>query len=587
MTGDRKTDVASDLEVVSDTEVQDDINLRDDAPIILQTGRITKRNHQPQHFRDDAAERNTNTQENGPPLQSTATSPTAEDEPNASQAAPPKRLSRTTAIVGMVALVGVAIRAILLASPFGRIDPNEAITQLMGTAFMKGDVSAFTWGHQYGGTLEAMITAVFYAVAGVSTFTTKLVPVTLFALSAIVLWRIGLKTVGKRAALVGAGLFWIAPLAYVLLSTKAYGYYGVTLLATLLAVHAILRLVRSPHTTTALGAGLLSGIAVWSSPHALVVLTPVVISALISRVSLLTRFIPAIAAFAVGIAPAIVQNIRSKGASFDLIGPVSGGVYFDRIRSFFTDALPIALGVRVPFRQGPVIPYLDVAAMVALGTFVAVSLIRRRHELTEFPKRIGMIALTLLAFPLLYALLPIDNAGPDAHHIMLWWPFAALLIAWCFARREIALLATAALFTVISAFSLQQWTHDHDDQSLTPVAIGKTASFLNDNNITTLYADDVLADRITAQSRSAVVATPLYAKRTPTLVARGVNETTNTNEPTRTAVALLATGRFDKQFDRSLTEEGHRFDRINLDGVAIYRIDDMLTRSDVRELISD
>ena len=61
----------------------------------------------------------------------------------------------------LLVLGGFVLRAVLLASPIGRLDSDEAIVGLMGLSighFHKPPL--FYWGQYYGGTLEPMLVAI-------------------------------------------------------------------------------------------------------------------------------------------------------------------------------------------------------------------------------------------------------------------------------------------------------------------------------------------------------------------------------------------------------------------------------------------
>ena len=70
----------------------------------------------------------------------------------------------------------------------------------------------------------------------------------MFGLAAVLVWRVGRRTVGEPAARIGAALFWIWPPFLVWWSTKARGFYGSGLvlgLAALLLVCAFASATRS------------------------------------------------------------------------------------------------------------------------------------------------------------------------------------------------------------------------------------------------------------------------------------------------------------------------------------------------------
>ena len=82
-------------------------------------------------------------------------------------------------------------------------------------------------GRLYGGSQEALLTALAFAVAGPSTLLLKLVSLAIFALAAVLVWLVGRRTVGEPGARLAAALFWVWPPFLVWWSTKSRGVlYG-------------------------------------------------------------------------------------------------------------------------------------------------------------------------------------------------------------------------------------------------------------------------------------------------------------------------------------------------------------------------
>src|SRR5688572_5435696 len=139
-------------------------------------------------------------------------------------------------------IAGVALRIWLWSSPLAAVDGDEAVVGLMARRMLDGEFQAFFWGQEYGGVHEAALVAILLAVRVPDAIAMELVPVALHAAAAAVVWRIGLRTIGSRAAALAAGLFWAMPAAFLWQSTKERGYYGAVLVAGLSAVLFALRL---------------------------------------------------------------------------------------------------------------------------------------------------------------------------------------------------------------------------------------------------------------------------------------------------------------------------------------------------------
>ena len=109
-------------------------------------------------------------------------------------------------VLAAAIVAGLALRAWLLANSLGTLDADEAVWGLMARHVLDGEVSTFYWGQPYGGTLEVFLTAPLFAVFGSSTLALKLVPAALFAVAAVLVWRVGRRTVGRDDASQRAGV---------------------------------------------------------------------------------------------------------------------------------------------------------------------------------------------------------------------------------------------------------------------------------------------------------------------------------------------------------------------------------------------
>jgi hypothetical protein len=107
-------------------------------------------------------------------------------------------------VVWAAILFGVGLRVWILASPLGRADADEAGVGLMARHLLHREFHVFFLGQNYGGSHESFLAGALFAVIGSSVVALKVVPIALHALSAWLLWRIGKRTVGDRAAQMGA-----------------------------------------------------------------------------------------------------------------------------------------------------------------------------------------------------------------------------------------------------------------------------------------------------------------------------------------------------------------------------------------------
>src|SRR5690242_19901161 len=116
---------------------------------------------------------------------------------------------RILVAVGIVA--GTVERVVVWRSHLGALVSDEAVWGLMSRHIADGDLTAFMWGQAYGGTLEALLTAPLLAAFPGSVVALRAVPTALTALAAVLVWRVGLRTIDKQAATVAGVLFWVWP----------------------------------------------------------------------------------------------------------------------------------------------------------------------------------------------------------------------------------------------------------------------------------------------------------------------------------------------------------------------------------------
>ena len=330
----------------------------------------------------------------------------------------------TAAAVAAVALVGVGLRVWVLGSNLGPFDADEATGGLVARHFLEGEGSAFLWGNNYGGTLEALLTAPLFAVFDSGLVTLKLVPIAAFAAACLLTWRIGLRTVGPDAARFGAALLWVASGAIVLISTKARLYYGSSLVLACAVVLLCLRLAEKPSRRDVAVLGLVLGLGLWTAPFVFYVAIPAVLWLLVTRPRLFLEVPWAVPGALVGSAPWWWYNLHTGWNTLNVPGSPPSS-YSLRLRGFYTDLLPKLLGLRTyaegwtPGRTGKLL----FVALLAVGVVVVVWCMWHRRS--------SLVPLVVIAvgYPFIFAVPPSSWYVGEPRYGLFLAPVLALLFA--------------------------------------------------------------------------------------------------------------------------------------------------------------
>jgi len=174
------------------------------------------------------------------------------------------RAARAAALL-LVAIAGLAIRIWIDRSAVGVPDSDEAVVGLMVRHALHGHLDTFYWGQGYGGTQEILLTVPLFAVFGASYTALRAVPIALNALAAVLVWRVGRRTVGEPAATLAAVLMWLWFPDNLVLVTRQLGFYGSNLVYGSLLLLLVLRVVERPTTLRAALLGLTLGRAFWQT----------------------------------------------------------------------------------------------------------------------------------------------------------------------------------------------------------------------------------------------------------------------------------------------------------------------------------
>ncbi len=412
-------------------------------------------------------------------------------------------------LVAAAIAAGVALRVWIWTTPeLGALDSDEAVPGLMARHFLQGDLSTFYWGQSYGGTAEIVLLALGFLVAGSNVVVLRLVPIVLYGIAAVLLWRIGRRTIGEPGATVAALLFWVWPTYFVWRSTREYGYYGVLLVCGLSLLLLALRLNERPNLRDAAGLGAALGVGWWSSAQIALVAVPVV-AWLVFRRPPIIRCLALTAGVAIATAsPWIVANVRSGWASLDLHPDKAlARTYGYRLEGLFTDGLPNTVGLRALItRQWLPTPALgQVAFWLLLAALLAV-LVHRRRSLT-------VVGAILVPFPFLYAVSGYTWYRDEPRYLGLLAPLLALLAGALFSDPRLAALALIAA-TTLSVVGLTKLRDlGGFGYGSAPTTVAPVIRTLDRERVTRARADYWVAFRITFLTRERIIVAPTTSSR--------------------------------------------------------------------------
>jgi hypothetical protein len=403
------------------------------------------------------------------------------------------------ALFGAAAGIGFRVWALLL--PQGALDADEAVVGLMTRGILHGTLPVFFPGQGYGGTQEPFLAVPLVAVFGLKAAAIRAVVVALWAASAILVWRIGLRVLDERRAVVAAVLFWIWPAYFDWKSTRAHGFYGSELVLGLAILLLVLRLAEGVTRRDLVLLGLSLGLGLWSSPQVAIVALPALGWLVWRRRSVLRGWPLVLPAAVVGALPWLLGNLRHDW--YSLHPGRNEGPWSAHAHNLIVATLPQALGIRLPWSfewlGGAVVGYLLYAALAA--GFVLL-LMRRPPHLTP-------LLLIVLVFPVFYFVSPYTWLQSEPRYLTLVMPMFALLAAAALTKPALALAAILCA-GALSAAGLVELQRHHvapfrTEGVAVPADLAPVLDTLRDHHAGYAFASYWIAWRITFESDLRIV----------------------------------------------------------------------------------
>ena len=339
------------------------------------------------------------------------------------------------ALAGVIA-VAVAIRVAMAASPSMPLDGDEAITGIMATRILGGDLPLFFGVQNYQGAIEQYLQAPLIGLFGTEAVVLRTIPVMLAAVACLLTYAVGSRVCGSRwGGVLAASLYAVGPPYLITKGVLSHGGYGGATVAGLLAMLLALQVRRGAGHQRALaaGCGLAAGVALWENPIGMYLVVPALAWILGSARSGLRGVAPWTAGgLLLGLAPIAAHQII-HGPSYPYRSnqqPDTG--FIDRLDGLVDSVLPRFLGVPPEGNLRLVAIILTVAALSALVLAVCVRRAGLRDMImlrTTRRQPIDMVLAGMVLCPIVYALSPFAWLRTEPRYLFTLYPLAAIAVA--------------------------------------------------------------------------------------------------------------------------------------------------------------
>jgi 4-amino-4-deoxy-L-arabinose transferase-like glycosyltransferase len=400
-----------------------------------------------------------------------------------------------------LSLVGIGLRIWAWLIPQGALDADEAVVGLLSRSILHGSLPAFFPGQGYGGTQEEWLSAPLVGVFGMQTWAIRLPVIVLWAVAALLVWRIGLRVLDPFRAAVAGVLFWVWPTYFVWKSERAHGFYGSELVLGLLVLLLVLRLDERITRRDLALLGLALGCGLWSSPQVAIVALPA-LGRLVWRHREVVRGAAVVVAGAVvGALPWLIANVRHGWPSLHP-GP-NEGPWSEHVHNLVVATLPQALGLRLAWSfEWLGTPFIALALYALLAVGFLWLLWKRPAGLTP-------LLLVVVLFPIFYFVSPYTWLQSEPRYLTLVVPLFVLLLAYAASSvvRAAAIVAVALAFSVGGLVELQRHhvVAFRTEGTAVPAKLQPVLRTLHANEIHYAFASYWVAWRITWESQLRIV----------------------------------------------------------------------------------
>jgi 4-amino-4-deoxy-L-arabinose transferase-like glycosyltransferase len=413
--------------------------------------------------------------------------------------------------IGAMILVGGVARVLVWVSSAGIPDSDEAVGGLMAKHALAGDFSVFYWGQGYGGPVETWLAAPVIALVGDSWVGLRMIPILISALTAIAVWRLGLRTIGRWGAATAGAICWTFPSHLVWRSIHFHIFYASEMLLAAAALLLIVRVRESASRRDVALLGLVVGVGLWQS-FQLAAIFPAAIGWLLVRRRDVFRLAPfAVPGLLAGAVPVLVSNVRHSWWSFH-IGEIGiQSTYVSRIGTFFTNTLPMSLDLRASCTLHWFIwkPIGLVLYAIAIALFLVLAWRARRTNR-------AVLFLVVGVFPLISAISQLTGVYASPGYVDVLIPVLLLaLCAWISTPLQ-GLWAMGAAVILLSGAFIDFKVNESSVRAVPFCPVSNVATLprdfgplihrLNDLGVPRLYASYWIAYRLDFETGEKIVA---------------------------------------------------------------------------------
>ncbi|MCB2226172.1 MAG: discoidin domain-containing protein [Desulfarculaceae bacterium] len=441
--------------------------------------------------------------------------------------------SKTVAwgVAGLM-LLAAAVRALFFIYP--TLDADQAVVGLMGMDILKGHLPLMFWGQDYGGSLESIVAAGFFALFGVSRQSLYLSPTFMSFFYLWAVYLLGRDLWGRRAGLCALFIAALGPFYLIWHSVLPRAIYIDTLAAGVWLMWLTLKALRKgpeapSYPWLCMAFGLLTGFALWGHMLAVYFILPCALLWWRRDPRLLIRadFALMMAAFFLGSLPFWVHNLLTDWSTYYfMFHPKPKEPFWQSVSFIWRYSLPVLTGAHhfAGREVAPaVVPWLSQAVSLLLGLAGLGALLAwGKNLLARLARRdqgdgSELLILFVAAVVLIFGMMGLSSSGTHRYLVPLYAVYP-LLIAWAFHRLmafngwakllawgglgAVALLLAVGVYQVspLGDPSLKQrYAHDMDTAK-------QLTGFLSSHGVTHAYLPEYwLAPLLTFDSKQKVV----------------------------------------------------------------------------------